>query len=80
MRKFEDLVSYLARATVVGQEVKLDILRDGKEQQITAKLEARPAAEKTAVRKIQPSKEMLVGCWPSEFDIGNRQRYELDND
>ncbi len=51
LRKFEDLVSYLARATVVGQEVKLDIIRDGKEQQITVKLEARPDVEKTAEPK-----------------------------
>lgn len=49
LHRFEDLVSYLARATVVGQDVKLDIIRDGKEQQITAKLEARPDTEKTAV-------------------------------
>jgi S1-C subfamily serine protease len=48
LRKFEDLISYLARATVVGQKVKLDIIRDGKPMQVEATLEARPAAEKTA--------------------------------
>jgi len=49
LHRFEDLVSYLARATVVGQQVKLDIIREGKEMQITATLEARPEKEKTAV-------------------------------
>lgn len=49
LRRFEDLVSYLAKSTVVGQEVKLDILRDGKEMQLTVRLEARPDVEKTAV-------------------------------
>lgn len=48
LNKFEDLISYLARATVVGQKVKLDILRDGKPMQVEATLEARPATEKTA--------------------------------
>jgi len=48
LRRFEDLVSYLARSTVVGQEVKLDIIRDGKEQTVPVKLEARPEVEKTA--------------------------------
>lgn len=51
LKRFEDLVSYLARATVVGQEVKLDIIRDGKEQQVSVKLEARPDVEKTAEPK-----------------------------
>jgi S1-C subfamily serine protease len=49
LRRFEDLVSYLARATVVGQKVTLDIIRDGKEMQVEATLEARPETEKTAV-------------------------------
>ncbi len=47
LRKFEDLVSYLASSTVVGQKVMLDIIRDGKEMQVEAILEARPETEKT---------------------------------
>jgi serine protease Do len=49
--RFEDLVSYLARATVVGQKVTLDIIRDGKAQQVEVTLEARPETEKTATPK-----------------------------
>jgi serine protease Do len=57
LHKFEDLISYLARATVVGQKVTLDIIRDGKEQQVTATLEARPDVEKTAA----PTEEAIKG-------------------
>jgi S1-C subfamily serine protease len=39
---FDDLVSYLARETQPGQEITLDILRDGKAQQLTVTLGARP--------------------------------------
>lgn len=40
---FDDLVSYLARETRPGQEISLDILRDGKAMQLSATLGARPA-------------------------------------
>jgi serine protease Do len=53
----EDLISYLARATVVGQKVTLDVIRDGKEQQIPVTLEARPETEKTSV----PSDSTIKG-------------------
>ncbi len=57
LRRFEDLVSYLASSTVVGQKVTLDIIRDGKEMQVEATLEARPETEKTAV----PEEEAIKG-------------------
>ncbi|MHC1785088.1 MAG: trypsin-like peptidase domain-containing protein [Anaerolineaceae bacterium] len=46
--RFEDLVSYLARDTRVGQTVTLTILRDKKEMKIDVKLEARPTVQKSA--------------------------------
>lgn len=48
LRQFEDLVSYLARATSVGQKVTLDVIRDSKPITIDVILEARPETEKTA--------------------------------
>jgi S1-C subfamily serine protease len=48
LRQFEDLVSYLARATSVGQKVTLDVIRDSKPITIVVILEARPETEKTA--------------------------------
>jgi 2-alkenal reductase len=42
VRRFNDLVGYLVRATVVGQKVNLTILRDGKQQIFQVTLAARP--------------------------------------
>jgi len=39
---FDDLVSYLASSTRPGQDVVLDILRDGKSQKVTVTLDERP--------------------------------------
>ena len=43
VKTFDDLVSYLARSTKVGQTVKLTVLRNGQAQSIDVTLEARPA-------------------------------------
>jgi 2-alkenal reductase len=42
---FEDLVAYLARYTTVGDEVTLDLVRDGKETSVNLTLAARPSTE-----------------------------------
>lgn len=42
VREFEDLLSYLARNTEVGQRVTLTVLRDGKEVIVDVTLAARP--------------------------------------
>ena len=44
VNNFDDLVSYLADSTNVGQTVKLTILRDGQEDTVSATLAARPQA------------------------------------
>ncbi len=43
VRQFDDLLSYLARSTEVGQKVTLTILRDGKEMILDVTLAARPS-------------------------------------
>jgi S1-C subfamily serine protease len=55
LRKFEDLISYLARATV-GSESKAGYIRDGKTMQVEATLEARPSTEKRLRLMMNPSK------------------------
>jgi S1-C subfamily serine protease len=68
LRRFEDLISYLARATVVGQKVKLDIIRDGKPMQVETTLEARPAAEKTAQTQDETIKgNAWLGVTPADI-------------
>ncbi len=54
VKRFDDLVSYLFASTTVGQTIKLDILRDGKEKTLDLTLAARPASmEQASVQ--QPS-------------------------
>ncbi|WP_299030252.1 PDZ domain-containing protein [uncultured Thermanaerothrix sp.] len=48
VQKFEDLASYLATATSVGQKVTLTILRNGHEQTIEVTLGARPRTQSSA--------------------------------
>jgi S1-C subfamily serine protease len=43
--EFDDLVSYLAGTTAVGDTITLTILRDGKEQQVEVTLAARPTEQ-----------------------------------
>ena len=45
VKRFDDLVTYLARAGAVGKTVELRILRDGKEQQVELTLGQRPSPE-----------------------------------
>jgi len=45
VKEFDDVVTYLVRATEVGQKVTLTVLRDSKEETIQVTLAARPKAE-----------------------------------
>ena len=45
VKDFDDLVTYLARATEVGQQVTLTVLRQGKEESVQVTLVARPTAQ-----------------------------------
>jgi serine protease Do len=47
VRQFNDMLSYLARNTEVGQTVTLTVLRDGKEMTVDVTLGARPAQSTT---------------------------------
>ena len=42
---FDDLLEYIALRSEVGQNLKLTIMRDGQEQLVTVRLEARPSSE-----------------------------------
>jgi 2-alkenal reductase len=42
IRQFEELLSYLVMETEVGQDVRVDIIRDGQEQAVKVVLEPRP--------------------------------------
>lgn len=56
VKRFEDLVTYLARNTQAGQTVKLTVLRAGKETLVSLTLAARPGTKvTTATRKATPA-------------------------
>jgi S1-C subfamily serine protease len=42
VRKFDDVITYLARATSIGQTITLSLLREGKEKEVKVTLGARP--------------------------------------
>ncbi len=46
VKEFDDIVTYLARATEIGQTVDLTLLREGKEIEVKATLAARPQTQK----------------------------------
>lgn len=53
VRRFEDLVTYLARYGKVGQTVKLTILRAGQETNVSLTLAARPTTNQAAPARSQ---------------------------
>ncbi|MGB9898655.1 PDZ domain-containing protein, partial [Thermanaerothrix sp.] len=53
VQKFEDLASYLATSTSVGQKVTLTILRNGREQTIEVILGARPRTQSSNLTTAQ---------------------------
>lgn len=53
IKEMDDLISYLANQTTVGQKMKLTILRDGKEMSVEVTLAARPTT--STVSQNEPS-------------------------
>lgn len=45
IKTFDDLVTYLARSTEIGQQVTLDLISQGKEKQVKVTLVARPESQ-----------------------------------
>ncbi len=60
LRSFDDLVTELARHGVIGQPLKLTILRDGKQQDVTVDLAARPS-NTPASAPATPDAEPVLG-------------------
>jgi serine protease Do len=64
VEEFEDLVTYLARHTDVGQTVTLKLIREGREESVQVTLAARPQREEPAP-SIQPQTPPTAssGAW-----------------
>jgi serine protease Do len=61
VKEFDDVVTYLVRATEVGQKVTLTVLRNDKEETIQVTLAARP--ESQANRQQEAGPEQSGGAW-----------------
>jgi len=62
VRDFEDLTAYLARHTESGQNVKLTLLRDGRQDKLDLTLSARPNEElEIAVEETERSGDAWLG-------------------
>jgi serine protease Do len=60
VKSFDDLISYLALYTEVGQKIELEVLRNGKETSIDVTLGARPSTTETS--SISPT-ETAQRAW-----------------
>jgi len=64
VKTFDDLATYLARSTKIGQTVTLDILSNGKEKQAEVTLAARPGSpEQEKQTKESTSGQAWLGIW-----------------
>ena len=60
VKKFDDLITYLARSTEVGQSIELTVLRGGQEETVSLTLEPRPESE---VQSSQPEGQTGGGAY-----------------
>jgi serine protease Do len=59
---FDDLVTYLARNTEVGQTISLTVLRQGQKQTVKVTLEARPTSQPQQAQAV-PSPQAATGAY-----------------
>jgi serine protease Do len=60
--EFDDLVTYLARSTSVGDTITLTVLRGGEEETVQVKLAARPQEEEPQAQ-LQREQPAVTGAW-----------------
>jgi serine protease Do len=78
VREMDDLIAYLASDTVVGQEISLTILRDGKQQVLTFNLAARPTPEENQAN--QPSQGAHLGIIGLDVNSALAEAMNLSED
>jgi serine protease Do len=57
IQTMDELISYLARSTEVGQKVSLTVLRDGKQTDLSVTLQARPATQAASTTTGQENQQ-----------------------
>jgi len=78
----DDLIAYLGKSTVVGQEVTLTVLRDGDETEVSVTLEARPGqtAPQAEAETAQSSGNIWLGILGQAMDSALAEAMNLDSD
>ncbi len=78
----DDLIAYLGKSTVVGQEVALTVLRDGNQTEVSVTLEARPgqAAPQAESEAAQTSGSIWLGIRGQAMDSALAEAMDLAPD
>jgi S1-C subfamily serine protease len=76
----DDLIAYLSRSTVVGQEVTLTLLRDGSETQVNVTLEARPGKTAPQTETAQASGSLWLGILGQTLNADLAEAMDLSTD
>ncbi len=80
--KMDDVIAYLADNTSVGQKVTLNVLRNGKQQDIQVTLDARPArqtAQSSTTSPTQASARVWMGITGGTLTPDIAQAMKLDS-
>jgi serine protease Do len=76
----DDLIAYLSRSTVVGQNVTLTVLRDGSQTQVNVTLEARPGKAVPQTETAQASGNVWLGIRGQTLTADLAQAMDLSPD
>jgi S1-C subfamily serine protease len=81
IKTFDDLVTYLARSTQIGQSVTLDVLSQGKEKQVKVTLVARPESQQKKKQAAESSTgQAWLGIWGMTVTTEIAQAMNLPSD
>jgi S1-C subfamily serine protease len=81
VKTFDDLVTYLARSTEIGQSVTLDILSQGREKQAKVTLVARPESQKQEKQtKEDTTDQAWLGIWGTTLTPDIAKAMQLPSD
>jgi S1-C subfamily serine protease len=76
----DNLIAYLGKSTVVGQEVVLTVLRDGSEVDVRLILEARPGQKAPQTEIVQSSGNVWLGILGQAMTSDLAEAMNLDSD
>ncbi|NLD43801.1 MAG: PDZ domain-containing protein [Chloroflexi bacterium] len=79
VKSFDDLVTYLARHSLVGDKITLTVLRGGREQEVSLTLGARPEAGAETASAETPEATAWFGISGQTLDASLAEAMNLDS-